>query len=89
MIYLYAESYFSLTRDYGITPSMSRRGNRCDNATAENFSGILKAECLRRHKPESPREAQTLIDNFLLFYNNERIQLKTKRTPLELRHQFI
>ena len=83
-----SQAYFTLTREYGITPSMSRRGNCYDNAMAENFFGILKAECLRRHKPKTVLEAQTLIDNFIFFYNNERIQLKTKLTPLELRRQF-
>ena len=84
-----SQAYFTLTRDYGISPSMSRRGNCYDNAMAENFFGILKAECLRRHKPKTIREAQMYIDNFIFFYNNERIQLKTKLTPLELRRQFL
>ena len=84
-----SQAYFTLTRDYGITPSMSRRGNCYDNAMAENFFGILKAECLRRHKPQSIAQARQLIDNFIFFYNNERIQLKTKLTPLEKRRQFM
>ena len=82
-----SQAYFTLTRDYGITPSMSRRGNCYDNAMAENFFGILKAECLRRHKPQSIAHARQLIDNFIFFYNHERIQLKTKLTPLEKRRQ--
>ena len=82
-----SHAYFALTRDYGITPSMSRRGNCYDNAMAENFFGILKAECLRRHKPQSIAHAKQLIDNFIFFYNHERIQLKTKLTPLEKRRQ--
>lgn len=82
-----SQAYFTLTREYGITPSMSRRGNCYDNAMAENFFGILKAECLRRHKPQSVAHAKQLIDNFIFFYNNERIQIKTKLTPLEKRRQ--
>jgi len=84
-----SQTYFTLIRDYGITPSMSRRGNCYDNALAENFFGILKAECLRRHKPQSIAHARQLIDNFIFFYNHERIQLKTKLTPLEKRRQFM
>ena len=83
-----SQAYFTLTQEYGITPSMSRRGNCYDNAMAENFFGILKAECLRRHKPQSLEHARKLIDTFIFFYNNERIQLKTKLTPLEKRRQF-
>ena len=33
-----SQAYFKLTKQYGITPSMSRRGNPYDNAMAENFS---------------------------------------------------
>ena len=84
-----SQAYFTLTREYGITPSMSRRGNCYDNAMAENFFGILKAECLRRHKPQSIAHARLLIDNFIFFYNHERIQLRTKLTPLEKRRQFM
>ena len=57
-------------------------------AVAENFFGILKSECLRRHKPKTIEQAKLLIDNFIYFYNHERIQLKTKLTPLEKRRQF-
>ena len=32
-----SQAYFELTQTYGITPSMSRRGNPYDNAMAENF----------------------------------------------------
>ena len=41
-------AYFKLTQEYGITPSMSRRGNPYDNALAENFFSILKTECIYR-----------------------------------------
>ena len=83
-----SHAYFSLTQNYGITPSMSRRGNCYDNAMAENFFGILKVECLRRHKPKSPEQARLLIRDYIYFYNNERIQTKTKLTPIEKRRQF-
>ena len=46
-----SQAYFQLTQEYGITPSMSRRGNPYDNAMAENFFSILKTECIYRHKP--------------------------------------
>ena len=32
-----SQAYFKLTQQYGITPSMSRRGDPYDNAMAENF----------------------------------------------------
>ena len=39
-----SHAYFNLTKEYNITPSMSRRGNPYDNALAENFFSILKTE---------------------------------------------
>ena len=81
-----SQAYFNLTQEYGITPSMSRRGNCYDNAMAENFFSILKTECIYRHKPKSFNEARTIIDNYIYFYNHQRIQLKTGVAPLTLRH---
>ena len=79
-------AYFKLTQSYGITPSMSRKGNPCDNAMAENFFSILKTECIYRHKPKTFKEADDLIDRYIHFYNHERIQNKTGVAPLTLRH---
>ena len=45
-----SQAYFNLTKEYGISPSMPRRGNCYDNAMAENFFFILKTECIYRHK---------------------------------------
>lgn len=82
-----SQAYFDLTKAYGITPSMSRRGNCYDNAMAENFFSILKTECIYRHKIATFTEARQLIDEYIDFYNNERIQTKTGLTPFEKRHQ--
>lgn len=81
-----SQAYFDLTKEYGITPSMSRRGNCYDNAMAENFFSILKTECIYRHHPTTFDEARRLIDNYIYFYNNQRIQLKTGVAPLTQRH---
>ena len=81
-----SQAYFKLTQRYGITPSMSRRGNCYDNAMAENFFSILKTECIYRHKPTSFKEANEMIERYIHFYNHERIQLKTGVAPLALRH---
>ena len=81
--------YFKLTQSYNIIPSMSRRGNPYDNAMAENFFSILKTECIYRVKLKTYEEARLLISQYIDFYNNARIQLKTKLTPLEKRSQYI
>jgi len=84
-----SHAYFKLTKEYHITPSMSRRGNPYDNALAENFFSILKTECIHRIKLQTFEEARLLIDEYIHFYNHERIQLKTKLTPYELRSQLV
>ena len=84
-----SQAYFNLTKSYGITPSMSRRGNPYDNALAENFFSILKTECIYRVKLQTYEEARLLIGEYIHFYNYQRIQLKTKLTPLEKRCQYV
>ena len=80
-----SQAYFQLTKQYSITPSMSRKGNPYDNAMAENFFSILKTECIYRHKPATFAEANEMIDRYICFYNHERIQLKTGEAPLARR----
>jgi len=74
-----------LTKEYNIIPSMSRRGNCWDNAPMENFFGHLKEEYLRQFKKPTFKEMEQLIDEYIYFYNYERIQLKTRQTPYETR----
>lgn len=82
-----SQAYFTLTKEYGITPSMSRRGNPYDNAMAENFFSMLKSECISRQKIQSFEHAQQLIDDYIYFYNFERYQLKYRLTPFQKRSQ--
>ena len=51
----------------------------------KSFVRILKTECIYRHKPEIFEEANKMIDDYIYFYNHERIQLKTGLPPLSLR----
>lgn len=80
-----SHSYATLIHDYAITPSMSRPGNCWDNAPMENFFGHLKEEALRQFPIPSFEEARQIIDDYIHFYNYERIQLKTRQTPFETR----
>jgi putative transposase len=80
-----SQAYFVLTTEYNITRSMSRRGNCWDNAPMENFFGHLKEEAIRQYKSLSFEEAQQIIDDYICFYNYERIQLNTRQTPFHLR----
>jgi putative transposase len=80
-----SQAYFVLTQEYTITPSMSRRGNCWDNAPMENFFSHFKEEAWRHVKAPTFQETQQIVDDYIAFYNYERIQLKTKQTPYETR----
>lgn len=84
-----SHSYYVLTKAYKLIPSMSRRANCWDNAPIENFFSHLKEEALRQYPTLSFEETKQIIDEYIYFYNHERIQLKTKQTPYQLRSLFI
>lgn len=73
-----------------ITQSMSRKGNCHDNAPVESFFSLLKRECLNRIKINSVTELASLVDHYVIWFNNERISLnKNGLTPVEYRNQTI
>nr|WP_319489862.1 IS3 family transposase [uncultured Caproiciproducens sp.] len=77
----------SLTKQYSILPSMSRAGTPLDNACAENFFEIIKTGCVYRQKIQTIEQAGKFIDDHVCFYNNERIQHKTKLASYQKRCQ--
>lgn len=83
-----SRAYYSLTEQLGILPSMSRKGNCLDNAPTESFFSQLKEELLRHIQIKDFQDAVQAVEDYIYFYNHDRIQLKTKLTPLEFRRQF-
>jgi transposase InsO family protein len=81
--------YYNLTTEYGIIPSMSRKATPLDNAPAESFFSAFKTECIYLEKPKTIQEAKQLCDEYIDFYNFERIQLRYKMTPSEVRQKEI
>lgn len=81
--------YSNLTKEYGICPSMSRAGTPLDNAPVESFFGTLKCECLYRQKINTTEQAKELVEEYIDFYNKDRIQLKSKLTPAEVRKNYL
>jgi len=84
-----SSAYRSLTAQLGIIPSMSRKGHCLDNAPTESFFSQLKEELVRHIRIKDFNDAVQVIDNYIHFYNYDRIQLKTKLTPMEFRRQFV
>ncbi len=67
---------------------MSRRANPYDNTMAESFFSIFKCECIRIEKPTTFQKARLLVDEFIHFYNFERIQTETCLVPFQKRPLF-
>ena len=74
---------------FGIKPSMSRKATPLDNAPTESFFSHLKSEYINHEKIVDFNEAQLLVDDYIDFYNHDRIQLKTKLAPMEYRRQHL
>lgn len=81
--------YYQLAEENNLTLSMSRKGTPLDNAPAESFFSAFKTECIYLEKPKTIAHAQNLCDEYIDFYNYERIQLRYKTNPYEIRQQKI
>lgn len=84
-----SREYFDLVTLYHINPSMSTPGCPYDNAIMENFFGTLKVECLHRMKFADRDDVQSAVDEYVHFYNFERIDLKNGSTPFEIRSKAV
>ena len=80
--------YQYLLREHGITQSMSRKGNCLDNSVMENFFGLMKNELLYNNKWESIDDFKAALKKYIRYYNNERIKLKLKMSPVQYRTHF-
>jgi transposase InsO family protein len=83
--------YAGLLKELGIHQSMSRKGNCWDNACMESFFGHFKCECVKIQKKalKSFRDVVEIVDYYIDFYNNERIQSRlNKMAPIEYRNHF-
>lgn len=70
----YASGAFrDVLREYGITSSMSRRGNCWDNACSETLFGSLKVERLHGQRFVTRRHAKDETIAWLLWYNQARL----------------
>ena len=83
--YQHAE-YQRLLAEHNITQSMSRKGNCMDNGIMKNFFGRLKVEMYYGEKFESPRRFTEKLEEYIHYYNNERISLNLKgMSPVQYR----
>jgi len=68
-----AHAYQEQLRQFGMTVSMSRKGNCYDNAPMESFGGTLKNELVHHRRYETRAQAHREISEYIeLFYNRQR-----------------
>lgn len=73
-----------------ITQSMSRVGRCIDNGPTEGFWGIIKSEMYYLKRFHSHKELSEAIENYINFYNNERLQERfNDMTPMEVRTEAL
>ena len=68
--------YKAICNSNNIQISMSRKGTPIDDSPMESFHGILKKETLYNNDISSIQEYQTLVEDWILFYNTSRIKSK-------------
>jgi putative transposase len=67
---LTSDRYLELLHEVGIQVSMSRTGDRYDNAAMESFFATLTKECTGRARCEARQEARCAVFEYLeCFYN--------------------
>ena len=76
--------------NHHIFQSMSRKGNCYDNAPMENFFSVLKREIYDGYVYRNRRELVRAIENFIRYYNNDRIKEKLGGlSPKQYRERMI
>ena len=78
------KTFHSKLMKAGMRQSMSRVGRCIDNGPMEGYWGILKSEMYYLKKFTSQEELTKALEDYILFYNTKRYQLKLKcMTPME------
>ncbi|MGX9359007.1 IS3 family transposase [Mycoplasma sp. 2575] len=80
----YQHAYYrNRLKEKGIIQSMSRKGNCYDNCIMETFFGRMKNEMYYGFEKdfESFQSFSKAVDEYMDYYNNKRIQAKTKWMP--------
>jgi len=72
------KQYRHFLKQCGITQSMSRKGNCCDNAVIEKFFSIIKSEFLYRKEFESITHFKQELAKYIDYYNHKRIKAASR-----------
>ena len=82
------KAYHKKLKDMDIIQSMSRKGNYLDNSPTENFFGRLKTKMFyeKDYLYNSLDERKQSIEEYINYYNNNRIVSKLKISPIQFRN---
>jgi transposase InsO family protein len=76
-----SHEYRRLAADFGLTMSMSRKGNAWDNAAMESFFKTLRVERIYQVRYESRAQARLDIVDWIEGYYNPRAHAHGHRVP--------
>lgn len=82
--------YQQTLKEQGLIQSMSRKANCLDNAPIESFFGTLKEEIFYEQTAfTSVDELKTTIDEYIHYYNYDRIKTKLKGlSPMKFKERY-
>lgn len=83
------KAYGQKLKQHKIFQSMSRKGNCLDNSPMENFFSLLKQEIYHGEIYRSFDELKTAIEQYIDYYNNERMKKKLNwQSPVQFRKTY-
>jgi len=80
-----SNEHHQLLKRYHLEPSMSRPGTPIDNAPMESFFSTKKTEWMPHPEKLTSNQVAVEVENYIQFYNNERIRTNLGMAPLEYR----
>ena len=85
-----SRNYQKLLKQFGLVPSMSRKGNCYDNAPMESWFGTLKSELTHHQHYRTRHEAiREIVEYIEVFYNRQRRHAKLGNiSPAEFERKF-
>ena len=83
--------YQDFLEEHGMIQSMSRKGNCLDNSPTENFFGRLKEEVFygQEWRYENIEQLREAIHKWIKYYNEERIVVALKNSPLKYKNKLL
>jgi transposase InsO family protein len=82
--------YRSILKHHHIKHSVSYRGSCVDNCPIESWFSALKTESIYLYPKLSTNELITLVNDYVKYYNEERLQEKLKElAPIDYRKQAL